>query len=98
MHMRHTMTQETSSFADLGILPSILNAITAAGYEEPSPIQIQSIPLILAGHDMIGQAQTGTGKTAAFARSEERRVGKECRSRWSPDHEKNKMDVSWQRR
>ncbi|MDY7219052.1 DEAD/DEAH box helicase [Denitrificimonas sp. JX-1] len=61
------MTQETSSFADLGILPSILNAITAAGYEEPSPIQIQSIPLILAGHDMIGQAQTGTGKTAAFA-------------------------------
>ncbi len=62
------MTQEvTGTFADLGLHPSILSAITAVGYEEPSPIQAQSIPVILAGHDMIGQAQTGTGKTAAFA-------------------------------
>ena len=61
------MTQETGTFADLGLHPSILAAITAVGYEEPSPIQAQSIPVILAGHDMIGQAQTGTGKTAAFA-------------------------------
>ncbi len=61
------MTQPTGGFAALGIHPSVLAAITMAGYEEPSPIQAQAIPEILAGHDMIGQAQTGTGKTAAFA-------------------------------
>ncbi|WP_134392143.1 DEAD/DEAH box helicase, partial [Pseudomonas aeruginosa] len=60
------MTQETVGFAALGIHPNVLAAIVAVGYEEPSPIQAQSIPLILEGHDMIGQAQTGTGKTAAF--------------------------------
>lgn len=61
------MTQDTSGFAALNLNPSILAAIKAVGYEEPSPIQSQSIPVILSGHDMIGQAQTGTGKTAAFA-------------------------------
>ena len=64
------MTQENQaigSFAALDLHPSVLAAITAVGYEEPSPIQQQSIPIIMAGHDMIGQAQTGTGKTAAFA-------------------------------
>ncbi|KTT47326.1 RNA helicase [Pseudomonas oryzihabitans] len=61
------MTQDTSNFAALNLNPAILAAIKAVGYEEPSPIQSQSIPVILAGHDMIGQAQTGTGKTAAFA-------------------------------
>ncbi len=61
------MTQETVGFAALGINPSVLAAVIAAGYEEPSPIQTQAIPVILEGHDMIGQAQTGTGKTAAFA-------------------------------
>lgn len=61
------MTQETGGFAALGLHPHILAAVAAVGYEEPSPIQAQSIPVILAGHDMIGQAQTGTGKTAAFA-------------------------------
>ena len=61
------MTQETGSFAALGISSPILHAIEKVGYEEPSPIQAQSIPIIMAGHDMIGQAQTGTGKTAAFA-------------------------------
>lgn len=60
------MTQETGGFSALGLHPSVLTAIAAEGYEEPSPIQSKSIPLILAGHDMIGQAQTGTGKTAAF--------------------------------
>ena len=60
------MTQETGGFAALGIHPAVLSAIVAAGYEEPSPIQAQAIPVILNGHDMIGQAQTGTGKTAAF--------------------------------
>jgi ATP-dependent RNA helicase DeaD len=61
------MTQETGGFAALGLNPSIVAAVIATGYEEPSAIQQQSIPIILEGHDMIGQAQTGTGKTAAFA-------------------------------
>jgi ATP-dependent RNA helicase DeaD len=61
------MTQIPGGFAALGLHPNVLAAIAAVGYEEPSPIQEQAIPVILAGHDMIGQAQTGTGKTAAFA-------------------------------
>ncbi|WP_457977170.1 DEAD/DEAH box helicase [Ectopseudomonas composti] len=61
------MTQEIGGFAALGLHSNILAALTAVGYEEPSPIQSQAIPVILAGQDMIGQAQTGTGKTAAFA-------------------------------
>src|SRR5471030_2942963 len=63
---RH-MTQETGGFAAFNLNPNILAAVIATGYEEPSAIQQQSIPIIMAGHDMIGQAQTGTGKTAAFA-------------------------------
>ncbi|MFP3458221.1 DEAD/DEAH box helicase, partial [Psychrobacter sp. SIMBA_152] len=61
------MTQETGGFAALELNPNIVAAVLATGYEEPSAIEHQSIPIILAGHDMIGQAQTGTGKTAAFA-------------------------------
>ncbi|WP_339414258.1 DEAD/DEAH box helicase [Pseudomonas sp. EA_35y_Pfl2_R5] len=61
------MTQEIGGFAALDLHPNVLAAVIATGYEEPSAIQIQAIPVILAGHDMIGQAQTGTGKTAAFA-------------------------------
>jgi len=61
-------TSETSgSFAALGLPAPLLAAVQDTGYEEPSPIQEQAIPLILQGHDLIGQAQTGTGKTAAFA-------------------------------
>lgn len=54
------------TFADLGLLPEILRAIADVGYVEPTPIQAQAIPLVLAGHDLLGGAQTGTGKTAAF--------------------------------
>ncbi|WP_162935000.1 DEAD/DEAH box helicase [Pseudomonas cavernae] len=61
------MTQVSGGFAALELHPNIVAAVVATGYEEPSAIQAQSIPVILAGHDMIGQAQTGTGKTAAFA-------------------------------
>jgi superfamily II DNA/RNA helicase len=53
-------------FAKLNLNPSILKAIAQCGYTEPTPIQAQAIPLALAGHDIIGSAQTGTGKTAAF--------------------------------
>jgi ATP-dependent RNA helicase DeaD len=55
------------SFAELGVSPKILQAITDMGFREASPVQEKAIPILLAGHDLIGQAQTGTGKTAAFA-------------------------------
>ncbi len=55
------------SFQDLGLSPSILKALDKVGYETPSPIQAQTIPFVLQGRDVLGQAQTGTGKTAAFA-------------------------------
>ncbi|WP_158542453.1 DEAD/DEAH box helicase [Lujinxingia litoralis] len=57
----------TSTFDQLGLSAPILNAVTDAGYDTPTPIQAGAIPLLLAGHDIIGQARTGTGKTAAFA-------------------------------
>ena len=55
------------SFRDLALSEPVLLALADVGYESPSPIQAQTIPLLLAGRDMLGQAQTGTGKTAAFA-------------------------------
>ncbi|GAA0854206.1 DEAD/DEAH box helicase [Aliiglaciecola litoralis] len=55
------------TFKDLNLPDALLQAIEKVGYEKPSPIQAESIPLILAGHDILGQAQTGTGKTGAFA-------------------------------
>jgi len=53
-------------FRSLGLEPRILRAVQEAGYTEPTPIQTAAIPQALAGHDLIGIAQTGTGKTAAF--------------------------------
>jgi ATP-dependent RNA helicase DeaD len=55
------------SFKDLGLNDAVLKALVDVGYESPSPIQARTIPHILAGTDVLGQAQTGTGKTAAFA-------------------------------
>ncbi|HSF53773.1 MAG TPA: DEAD/DEAH box helicase [Algoriphagus sp.] len=57
----------TKQFSDLGISVEILRAVEEMGYTTPSPIQSQAIPFVLEGRDLIGQAQTGTGKTAAFA-------------------------------
>jgi ATP-dependent RNA helicase DeaD len=57
---------EVTKFEDLGLSPEILRAIEEMGFEEATPIQYQAIPLMLEGEDIIGQAQTGTGKTAAF--------------------------------
>ena len=54
-------------FTQLGLSPGVLEGVKAMGYVEPTPIQLRAIPLILAGRDVIGSAQTGTGKTAAFA-------------------------------
>ena len=55
------------TFSDLGLRPELLAGLATLGYEEPTPIQREAIPLLLAGRDLIGQAATGTGKTAAFA-------------------------------
>jgi len=60
-------TSKTLTFEELNLAPEILRAVKDEGYEQPSPIQAQSIPAILSGRDVLGQAQTGTGKTAAFA-------------------------------
>src|SRR5690242_21700732 len=103
------------TFESLGLAPALLRALAEQGYATPTPIQAAAIPHVLDGHDLLAGAQTGTGKTAAFAlpllqklgvdqvlhnskqprkpraliltptrelRSEERRVGKECRCRW----------------
>ena len=55
------------AFSKLGLAPAIVDGVKAMGYVEPTPIQFRAIPLVLAGRDVIGSAQTGTGKTAAFA-------------------------------
>ena len=54
------------TFKEFNFKDTLNQAIEAAGFKEPSPVQADAIPLILEGHDLIGQAQTGTGKTAAF--------------------------------
>ena len=55
------------TFVDLALSEPVLRALAVVGYEAPSPIQAATVPVLLAGHDMLGQAQTGTGKTVAFA-------------------------------
>src|SRR5690606_35292687 len=59
--------EATLRFADLNLPAPLLSALAEVGYETPSPIQAACIPQLLAGHDILGEAQTGTGKTAAFA-------------------------------
>src|SRR3954467_13001092 len=54
-------------FAGLGLRAELLRALTNLGYEEPTPIQREAIPPLVAGHDLVGQAGTGAGRTAAFA-------------------------------
>jgi ATP-dependent RNA helicase DeaD len=58
---------DASSFAELALVPELCRALSGLGYEEPTPIQQAAIPPLLAGRDLVGQAATGTGKTAAFA-------------------------------
>src|SRR4029450_1952969 len=54
------------TFEELGLSPEILKAIAEVGYQQPTPIQAQAIPVVLMGRDVLGCAQTGTGKTAGF--------------------------------
>ena len=63
----HLTTTTSTTFAELGLNASLLKALDAEGYTTPTPIQAQAIPGVLAGRDLMGIAQTGTGKTAAFA-------------------------------
>ncbi len=65
--MMPTPPDASPGFADLELRPELLRALTGLGYEEPTPIQSESIPPLLEGRDLLGQAATGTGKTAAFA-------------------------------
>ncbi len=59
--------ETNQTFADLGLRDELLSSLNSLGYEEPTPIQAESIPHLIAGRDLLGQAATGTGKTAAFA-------------------------------
>ncbi|HEX8670703.1 MAG TPA: DEAD/DEAH box helicase [Longimicrobium sp.] len=67
--MTETNTEAPAAplFTELGLEPDVLATLEALGYEEPTPIQVEAIPTLLAGRDVLGQAATGTGKTAAFA-------------------------------
>src|SRR3954463_7587463 len=64
---RHTKDSTLTSFLDLGLSEPITRALVDERYETPTPIQAQTIPQVLAARDVVGIAQTGTGKTAAFA-------------------------------
>ncbi|MEV0381532.1 DEAD/DEAH box helicase [Nonomuraea sp. NPDC050643] len=65
--MTMNATSGEATFADLGLRPELLDVLSALGYEEPTPIQAEAIPPLVEGRDLLGQAATGTGKTAAFA-------------------------------
>jgi ATP-dependent RNA helicase DeaD len=65
--MTESSDESASGFDDLALAPELCRALSSLGYEEPTPIQRAAIPPLLAGRDLIGQAATGTGKTAAFA-------------------------------
>jgi len=71
-------------FSELGLLPEILRAVEDAGYTEPTPIQAQAIPVVLAGHDIMGGAQTGTGKTAGFTLPMLHRIARHANTSSSP--------------
>jgi ATP-dependent RNA helicase DeaD len=62
-----TEEEKTITFADLGLKEELLKSVKFAGFVTPSPIQAQAIPIVIAGRDIVGQAHTGTGKTAAFS-------------------------------
>src|SRR5512146_1156884 len=64
-----------TGFGSLGLAPELVAAVAGLGYEEPTDIQREAIPPLLAGHDVLGQAATGTGKTAAFALPLLNRIG-----------------------
>ncbi|QID18711.1 DEAD/DEAH box helicase [Nitrogeniibacter mangrovi] len=72
------------SFADLGLMPELLRAVEDAGYTQPTPIQSEAIPVVLSGRDVMGGAQTGTGKTAGFTLPLLQRLAPHANSSTSP--------------
>ncbi|MBI5672888.1 MAG: DEAD/DEAH box helicase, partial [Nitrospirae bacterium] len=76
-----TATGFSPGFVSLGLEAPLLTTLETLGYEEPTPIQREAIPPLLAGRDLLGQAATGTGKTAAFALPLLQRIGHEARAR-----------------
>jgi ATP-dependent RNA helicase RhlE len=79
-----TAVAPAPTFDELGLLPELLRAIKDAGYTTPTPIQIQAIPIIMAGKDVMGGAQTGTGKTAGFTLPLLQRLARHASSSPSP--------------
>ncbi|MEX0667505.1 MAG: DEAD/DEAH box helicase, partial [Acidimicrobiia bacterium] len=73
------VTEPGTGFGDLGLRAELLTSLSDLGYEEPTPIQLQAIPILLEGRDLLGQAATGTGKTAAFALPALQRIARENR-------------------
>jgi len=78
------MTAPVTAFSDLGLLPELLQAVIDKGYTVPSPIQAQAIPVVLQGLDVMGGAQTGTGKTAGFTLPLLQRLAPHANSSASP--------------
>ena len=74
------------SFADLGLSEPLLRALNATGYTHPTPIQARTIPALLEGRDVLGIAQTGTGKTAAFALPILQRLAEDRKPARSEEH------------
>jgi len=79
--MTTTKREVPAGFSGLGLIDELTAAIAALGYEEPTPVQRETIPLLIAGKDLLGQAATGTGKTAAFALPMLQRLGREADGR-----------------
>src|SRR5215212_9385190 len=76
--MKATTRDSSGGFASLGLIEELAAAVAALGYEEPTPVQRETIPLLIAGKDLLGQAATGTGKTAAFALPMLQRLSREA--------------------
>src|SRR3954452_8606627 len=68
---------DVTTFSSIGLRRELADAVTALGYEEPTPVQRETIPILLEGRDLLGQAATGTGKTAAFALPMLQRIGED---------------------
>src|SRR5260370_14748958 len=73
--MSRTIDKPPSGFTSLGLAPEIVASLTTLGYEEPTPVQRETIPIMLSGRDLLAQAATGTGKTAASALPMLQRIG-----------------------